>query len=96
VAVGVLAHLAGALTGTAVGLLCARPVIQHPSTSLLLVVGVVILTAVQPWLPPVGWAVAALSKPDRDPAPLLSLDAVLAAGLACVATMASLLVARRL
>jgi hypothetical protein len=39
--------------------------------------------------------VEALSKPDRDPIPLLFLDAGLAAGLACVATLASLLVARR-
>jgi hypothetical protein len=95
VVIGVLAHLASALTGTTVGLLCARPVIQHPSTSLLLVVGVVILTATQPWLPPVGWAVEALSKPDRDPIPLLFLDAGLAAVLACAATMVSVVVARR-
>jgi hypothetical protein len=94
-AVGVLAHLASALTGTTVGLLCARPVIQNPSTSLLLVVGVLILTATQSWLPPAGWAVAALTRPDRDPMPLLSLDTGLAAGLACMATMASVLAARR-
>jgi hypothetical protein len=39
--------------------------------------------------------VEALSKPDRDPIPLLFLDAGLAAVLACAATMVSVVVARR-
>lgn len=81
IVLGLLVHLASALTGTAVGLLCARPVIHSPSVSLCVVVGVVALTAVQRWLPPVGSAVAALGKPASEAIPVLALDVAVAVAL---------------
>jgi hypothetical protein len=59
---GVLAHLACATAGTAVGLVCARPVIRRIGWSFCLAAVVVTVTAVQPWLPPVGTAVHALTS----------------------------------
>ncbi|GAA4536119.1 hypothetical protein [Pseudonocardia xishanensis] len=55
---GLLAHLAAGLAGTAVGFGCA--LLPRIGWSLAAGVIVVLATAVQPWLPPVGAAVAAL------------------------------------
>lgn len=57
---GVLGHLACAGAGTAVGLLCARPVVRWIGWSFCLAAVVVVVTAVQPWLPPVGSAAIGL------------------------------------
>lgn len=85
---GFAAHLATAATGTAVGLLCARPLITRLGWSLLTAVAVVVVTGVTPWLPPVGTAVTSLQTvPVALPA--VGLDAVLGvalAGLACALT----------
>lgn len=79
---GVLAHLCAGLTGTAVGLLVARPLVARIGWSLVVALVVVLSTAVQPWLPPVGAAVAALTD-DRGPAafaiPLLVAFALVSA-----------------
>lgn len=92
-AAGVLAHLAATATGTAVGLLCARPVITGIGWTAVLGVGVVVLTAVQPWLPPVGAAARALGT---DPVPLGALAgfAALGLGLATGAAAITAVVAR--
>lgn len=55
-----LAHIAVSTTGTAVGLLCARPVIERAGWSFLVAAAVVVITGVTPWLPPVGTAVKSL------------------------------------
>ncbi|MBW0089776.1 hypothetical protein I4I73_01205 [Pseudonocardia sp. KRD-184] len=91
VLLGVVAHLATALTGTAVGLLCARPVVTRIGRSVLLVVTVVVVTAVQPWLPPVGTAVAALTAAGPPPLP----DAALALALLTAAASVAWAVDRR-
>jgi hypothetical protein len=80
---GVLAHLACAAAGTAVGLLCARPVVRRIGWSFCLAAVVVTVTAVQPWLPPVGTAVRALTA--GAPPPVGSAVTALAAvGVAAV------------
>lgn len=66
-ALGVLGHLACATAGTAVGLLCARPVIRRVGWSFVVAAIVVTVTAVQPWLPPVGTAVSALTRGSALP-----------------------------
>ncbi|MEJ3657178.1 hypothetical protein WEH80_29865 [Actinomycetes bacterium KLBMP 9759] len=60
VAAGALAHLAAAVTGTAVGIACARPVIRGIGWTALAVAGIVVVTGIQNWLPPVGTAIKAL------------------------------------
>jgi hypothetical protein len=92
VATGVLAHLAAAGTGTALGLLCARPLVPRIGWSLLIGVLVVIATAVQPWLPPVGASIAVLVD-DRGPA-ALAIPVVLAFALAAGAAAVSAAAAR--
>jgi hypothetical protein len=64
---GVLGHLACAAAGTAVGLLCARPVVRRIGWSFCVAAVVVTVTAVQPWLPPVGTAVHALTAGGTPP-----------------------------
>jgi hypothetical protein len=64
---GVVAHLACAAAGTAVGLLCARPVVRRIGWSFCVAAVVVTVTAVQPWLPPVGTAVHALTAGGTPP-----------------------------
>jgi hypothetical protein len=88
---GVLAHLACALAGTAVGLVCARPVVNRVGWSFCVAAVVVTVTAVQPWLPPVGTAVQALSA--DGPAPIGS--AVVALALVAAAAGAAWWVDRR-
>jgi hypothetical protein len=78
VAAGVLAHVAVATTGTAVGLLCGRPVIHGIGWSVVIGGGTVFLTATQTWLPPVGLTVRALGDGS---APTLTLAAQAALGL---------------
>lgn len=90
---GLLAHLAAGLTGTAVGLLCARPVVSRIGWSLAIGVVVVLVTAVQPWLPPVGSSVAALEASAGPGSVLLPLAVALA--LAVGATTVSATLARR-
>jgi len=80
-----LAHLASAATGTAVGLLCARPVITRFGWSALTALVVLLITATQRWLPPVGTAVWALTD---VPVPIAALAAYAALGLA-LAVLAS-------
>lgn len=58
---GLLAHLAAAVTGCGIGMITARPLISRVGWSFVLTALVVVVTAVQPWLPPVGTAVEALS-----------------------------------
>lgn len=91
VLLGALAHLATATAGTAVGLLCAQPLVQRVGWSFCLAATVVVLTAVQPWLPPVGTAVRALTA--GGPAPVGS--AVLGIALAVAAAAICWLVDRR-
>jgi hypothetical protein len=79
----ILGHLACAAAGTAVGLLCARPVVRRIGWSFCLAAVVVTVTAVQPWLPPVGTAVHALSAGGT--APVGSAVAALAAAGVAVA-----------
>jgi hypothetical protein len=67
---GILCHLAAGATGTAVGLLVARPIVMRIGWSLVIGLVVVLSTAVQSWLPPVGAAVAALTA-DRGPSAFL-------------------------
>lgn len=81
---GTLAHIACAATGTAVGLLVARPVVARIGWSLCIGVAVVMATAVQPWLPPAGSAVDALVS-GRLP----FAEAALGVGLAVAATVVS-------
>jgi hypothetical protein len=81
---GALAHIACAATGTALGLLVARPVVRRIGWSFCIGVAVVMATAVQPWLPPAGSAVEALVS-GRLPI----AQAALGVGLAVAAAVAS-------
>jgi hypothetical protein len=81
---GALAHVACAATGTALGLLVARPVVRRIGWSVCIGVAVVMATAVQPWLPPAGSAVEALVS-GRLPI----AQAALGVGLAVVAGVVS-------
>lgn len=77
---GAVAHLAAAATGTAVGLLCARPLVRRIGWSFCLAVTVVVITAVQPQLPPVGAAARTLTAVDGEiPVVAAALGLVLAA-----------------
>jgi hypothetical protein len=77
--VGALAHAACATTGTAVGLLCARPLVQRVGWSFCLGLTIVTVTAVQSWLPPVGSAVQAIVVGGPPPVGEAALGPVLAA-----------------
>jgi hypothetical protein len=85
IVLGLLAHVACTTAGTAVGLLCARPVVRRIGWSFALAVPVIVVTAVQPWLPPVGTAVKALSSAGDPPLPSAVLGVVLAGLAAFVA-----------
>jgi hypothetical protein len=84
-AAGVLAHVAVAATGTAVGLLCARPVMHGVGWSVIAAGGALFLTAGQPWLPPVGLTFKSLND---SPAPTLTLAVQAGLGLALSALAA--------
>jgi hypothetical protein len=78
---GGLAHVACATTGTAVGLLCARPVVARIGWSFCIGAAVVMATAVQSWLAPVGSAVDGLVA-GRPPVAEAVLGIALAAAAA--------------
>jgi hypothetical protein len=82
---GGVAHLACAATGTAVGLLCARPLVERIGWSFCLATAIVVVSAVQPWLPPVGVAVRALTTLGPPPFTAAVMSLVLALGAAAVA-----------
>jgi hypothetical protein len=86
IAAGVLAHVVAATTGTAVGLLCARPVMHGIGWTVVVGGGVLFFTATQTWLPPVGLTVRAL---DTDPVPTTTLVAQAVLGLALSALAAA-------
>jgi hypothetical protein len=86
IATGVLAHVAAATTGTAVGLLCARPVMHGIGWSVVVGGGVLFFTATQMWLPPVGLTVRAL---NTNPVPTTTLVAQAVLGLALSALAAT-------
>jgi hypothetical protein len=89
---GVVAHVATTTAGTAVGLLCARPVVRRTGWSFVIGAVVLVLTAVQRWLPPVGTTVRDLAEPlARAPV----ADAALGLVLAVAAAGVTLLVQRR-
>ena len=81
VGAALLAHLVAATTGTAVGLACARPFVARAGWAAITATVLVVVTATQPWLPPVGWAVKAI-----DGVPGSGVAAPLVAALA-VATL---------
>ena len=85
---GVLVHVAAATTGTAIGVLCARPLVTRIGWSFLLAVSLVTVTAVQPWLPPVGSAVRALTRDAPPPLGEALLGVLLVASAATVAVAA--------
>jgi hypothetical protein len=85
---GVLVHVAAASTGTAIGVLCARPLVTRIGWSFLIAVSVVTVTAVQPWLPPVGSAVRALTSDAPPPLGEAFLGLLLVAAAAAVAVAA--------
>ena len=82
---GAFAHLACAATGTAVGLLCARPVVARIGWSFCLALTIVTITAVQSWLPPVGSAVQAIVAGGPPPIGEAVLGVVLAVGASALA-----------
>jgi hypothetical protein len=85
---GVLVHVAAATTGTAIGVLCARPLVTRIGWSFLLAVSLVTITAGQPWLPPVGSAVRALTSDAPPPLGEALLGLLLVASAAAVAVAA--------
>ena len=89
---GLFAHLAAATTGTAVGLVAARPLVKRIGWSFCLAVTVVVITAVQPVLPPVGAAARTLVAPGS---PLPYFDALLGLVLAGAAAFIVWLVDQR-
>lgn len=96
VALGFGAHLACALTGTAVGLLCARPVIGKVGWSLLAAGTVVVVTGTQSRVPPVGTVVRAITAGEPPgSATVVVTGLVLGVLLAVVAAVVSAWVAAR-
>jgi hypothetical protein len=88
---GLLTHVTTATTGTAVGLLVARPLVRKAGWSFLVGVIVVVVTAVQPWLPPVGSAIRILTVGGSG----LWADALLGLVLACAAAVVAWAAERR-
>lgn len=91
IVLGLVAHVAATTAGTAVGLLCARPLVPRVGWSFVVAAIVVVSTAVQPWLPPVGTAVAALVA-GGDPPLVSALIGVVAA--VCAAAISWIVSAR--
>jgi hypothetical protein len=81
---GFCTHLAAAATGTAIGLLVARPLITRIGWSFCIAAVAVTATAVQPWLPPVGTAVRAVTNGSAVPWAQAVLAVVLAGAAAVV------------
>jgi hypothetical protein len=65
--------------------LCARPLVTRTGWSFFLAVGLVTITAGQPWLPPVGSAVRALTTGASPPLGEALLGLLLAASAAAAA-----------
>jgi hypothetical protein len=84
VVVGLCVHAAAAATGTAVGLLVARPLVARIGWSFCIGTIVVIVTAVQPWLPPVGAAIRDVTAGGPPPWAPAMLGVVLAGAAAVV------------
>jgi hypothetical protein len=91
---GVLAHVAVAGTGTAAGLLCARPVLHGIGWSAVVGGGTVFIAVTQNWLPPVGLAVRSLNE-SPVPTSTLALQAVLGLTLSAAATALTVVVHNR-
>jgi hypothetical protein len=91
---GLLAHVAVAGTGTAAGLLCARPVLHGIGWSAIAGGGTMFVAVTQNWLPPVGLAVRSLNE---SPVPIstLALQAVLGLALSAAATALTVVVHNR-
>lgn len=87
VLLGVAGHLACALTGTAVGLLCARPLVTRVGWSLCAGAAVVLLTVVRPEVPPVGTAVRALTNDAGAPLVEVAVATAVLVAAAVVATV---------
>ncbi|MGI5127202.1 hypothetical protein ACQEVB_10360 [Pseudonocardia sp. CA-107938] len=81
---GLCTHLAAAATGTAIGLLVARPLITRIGWSFCIGAVVVSATAVQPSLPPVGTAVRTVTEGAAVPWAPAVLAVVLAAAAAVI------------
>lgn len=91
---GILAHIAVTATGTAVGLLCARPVIHSVGWSVLAGSGALFLTASLPWLPPVGLTFTALND-TPVPTTTVATQAGIALTLSALAASTTTLVHNR-
>jgi hypothetical protein len=81
---GFCTHLAASATGTAIGLLVARPLITRIGWSFCIAAVAVTATAVQSWLPPVGTAVRAVTNGSAVPWAQAVLAVVLAGAAAVV------------
>jgi hypothetical protein len=81
---GLCVHAAAAATGTAIGLLVARPLVHRIGWSFCLGAVAVTVTGVQPWLPPVGAAIRALTAGGPPPWAPAVLGVVLAGAAAVV------------
>lgn len=91
---GGLAHLGAAAAGCGLGLVTALPLIPRIGWSFTVAALVVVITAVQPWLPPVGAAVRALSDGPGATAGLV-VDLTIALTVLTAAAAASWNAARR-
>lgn len=91
---GVLAHVATAGTGTAAGLLCARPVLHGIGWSAVAGGGAVFIAVTQNRLPPVGLAVRSLNESPVSIS-TLALQAVLGLALSAAATALTVVVHNR-
>ncbi|KAA2254105.1 hypothetical protein F0L68_31355 [Solihabitans fulvus] len=96
VAIGLGAHLSCSFTGTAVGLLVSRPVINRIGWTAVAAMGIVVITFPLKRMPPVGAVLGLLSDRDVGHAlPVLAGSGALAAVLLVVATAVSRFAARR-
>lgn len=98
VVAGLIAHLAAVVTGTAVGLVAARPLVARTGQAALAVTLVVLLTATWPRLPPVGDAVRlidAVGAPGPGPTPELAGDLAVGCLVLAAAAVVTWAVARR-
>jgi hypothetical protein len=94
---GLLALLTSVAAGTAVGLLCSRPVVPRPGYSLLLALVVVGALPVTPGLPPINPMLRSLSggRPPQEQLPALGGCLAIAAALLIACAVAARLAAAR-
>jgi hypothetical protein len=90
----VLAVLLERATGTAVGLLCARPITRSVGWSVVAGGGALLITGAQPWLPPVGLALRELGG-GLVPTVGLAVQAALGLALAGLAAGATVIAHNR-